>query len=63
LQPCFVSAGALGEDVEDDLLPVQHGNAAKLFPVALLARCEFVVENDAVQPFGFYPVRNLLRSR
>ena len=36
------------EDIEDDLLTVDHGDLGEIFPVALLCGGEFVVEDDHV---------------
>jgi hypothetical protein len=44
--------GAFVEDIENDLLAVDHSNVAEFFPRALLCGGEAVVENDDVALMG-----------
>jgi len=44
--------GALGENLEDDLLPVDDGEVGEFFPVALLSGRKVVVEDDEIGGVG-----------
>ncbi len=48
LQPRLAGLRPFAENIEDDLLAVDDQHAGDLFPVALLAGGQFVVENDHV---------------
>lgn len=50
LQHRFLCAGAVSEDIKNDLLPVDHEDLVLggLFPIALLGGREFIVENDNI---------------
>lgn len=60
LESSFVGPSSLGEDIEDDFLTVEDRYATELFPVPLLAGGEFVIEDDAIEPFSLYAIGNLL---
>ena len=44
---------AVGKDLEDDLLPVDHGELGQFLPVALLRGGQGFVEDDDVAALGF----------
>ena len=46
LQPAFAAPGALREDVENELRPVEDLAGKEVLQVAALRRRKFVVEND-----------------
>ncbi len=48
LQLAFVGACALGEDIEDKTGTVEHTALERTFEVALLARCQGVIEDDQI---------------
>ena len=48
LQHGFAGLRAVGENLQNDFLSVDDGEAGFLFPVALLGRGEFLVEHDDV---------------
>ncbi len=52
LQACLLGVGALGEDVENHLLAVDHAKVGEFLPLALLGRCEAVVDDDHVALVG-----------
>ncbi len=49
LEPSFAGAGALGEDVEDQVRAVEHLGAEGLGEIALLSRGQFVLEQGEVR--------------
>ena len=59
LQPGFARLGALGKDVEDDLLTVDHTEVGGALPLALLGRGKLVVEDDAVALVGLCELDDL----
>ena len=46
LQLALVAAGALGEDVENQACPIDHAPIKRPLQIALLCRCERMVEDD-----------------
>ena len=52
LEAGLLGLGALGEDIEDHFLAVDHAHVGGLFPFALLGRGELVVDDDAVALVG-----------
>lgn len=53
LELAFVSAGALGENVENQTRAVNHATLENAFEVTFLTGCEDVIENHQVDLFGF----------
>ncbi len=53
--------GAGAEDIEDDFLAVGHGHAGEFFPISLLRRAEFVVEDEHVALELFRALDDFLR--
>ena len=51
LQPSLVGASVLGEDVEDQLGPVDHARLELALQVALLARAQVLVADQEVVGF------------
>jgi hypothetical protein len=49
LQPALVGPRVLGEDLEDDLGPVEHTNLELELEVALLSRAQVVVADDQIE--------------
>ena len=52
LEACLFGLGALGENIEDDFLAVDHAEVGQLFPLALLRRSQPVVDHDHVALVG-----------
>ena len=48
LERTNLGVGVLGEDVEDEAFPIDHVAAEELLEVALLSRCQLVVEHHHV---------------
>ena len=60
LKPRLAGLGTCPEDIKDDLLPVGDCDPGQILPVALLGRCEVVVEDDDVQGVGLDQLGELL---
>ena len=60
LEGADLGVGVLGEDVQDEALPVDHVAAEHLLEIALLSRCELVVEHDHVDVKSGCQVGDLL---
>ena len=52
LQAGFLGVGALGENIENHLLAVDHAEVGEFFPLALLGGGEAVVDDDHVALMG-----------
>ena len=52
LEAGLFGLGALGENIEDDFLAVDHAEVGQLFPLALLRRSQPVVDHDHVALVG-----------
>jgi len=60
LEHRLACARAVGEDVEDDFLSVDHGHAGELLPVALLRGRKRLVDHDEVGLGGLRGLDDLL---
>ena len=61
LEAGFLGLGALGEDIENHLLAVDHAEVGEFFPLALLGWGEAVVDDDARRTRGRGRVRRFRR--
>ena len=52
LQAGLLGVGALGENIENDLLAVDHAEVGEFFPLALLGGREAVVDDDHIALMG-----------
>ena len=52
LEPCFPGLGALGENIENHFLAVDHTKVGESFPFALLGWGEAVIDHDHIAFVG-----------
>jgi hypothetical protein len=58
LQAAFPRPGAGGKDVQNELGAIDHLRVERLFQVALLGRCQVLVEDDRIDVPGLYRGRD-----